>query len=112
LFLSQVLIIFSWSDAKFGTIPNLITLVVAIVSLGAFLLQNRFKTIVRADLANNNTLSTEVLTESDIARLLGDLCRCAVQAKTKPEADGRHGFSPTAICVINTSCRSSTPVFC
>lgn len=67
--LSQILIILSWSDAKFGTIPNLIILVVAVVSIGTFFLQQRFETLVRADLSDNNTLSTEILTENDIAPL-------------------------------------------
>lgn len=32
--LSQILIINSWADAKFGTLPNLIILVVVLISIG------------------------------------------------------------------------------
>ncbi len=67
--LSQILIIYFWSDAKFGTIPNLIILVVAIVSIGLFLMQNRFQTIVNEDLENNNEFATDILTEKDIEHL-------------------------------------------
>jgi hypothetical protein len=42
--LSQILIMLSWPDAKFGTIPNLIILVVAVVSIGSFIMQHRFET--------------------------------------------------------------------
>lgn len=66
---SQMLIILSWSDAKFGTIPNLIILLVAIVSIGSFIAQNQLASLVRADLKNNNALSNDVLGESDIAHL-------------------------------------------
>lgn len=69
LLLSQIILILSWSDAKFGTLPNLIILIVAITNIGLFLIQNRFETIVRNDLAHNNSLSTELLTEDDIAHL-------------------------------------------
>lgn len=67
--LSQILIILSWPDAKFGTIPNIIILLVAVVSIGSFFIQSRFETTVRTDITNNNTLATEILTESDIAHL-------------------------------------------
>lgn len=67
--LSQILIIVSWSDAKFGTIPNLIILVVAVVGIGSFFMQHRFEKMVRADLSGNNTLPTRILTESDLAHL-------------------------------------------
>lgn len=67
--LSQILIFLSWSDAKFGTIPNLIILFAAVVSIGSFMLQNRFQATVKADLAVNNLSAREILTEADIARL-------------------------------------------
>lgn len=69
VFLSQVLIILSWSDAKFGTIPNIVILVISVIGLGSFFIQNQFEKTVKADIKNNNTLATEILTEKDIAHL-------------------------------------------
>lgn len=66
---SQVLIITVWKDAKFGTIPNVVILLVAVVSLGGFLLREKFKGHVENDFSMNNNLSTEILTENDITHL-------------------------------------------
>ena len=66
---SQALIIFSWTDAKFGTIPNVIILSVAVVSWGGFLLREKFDGYVEKDFSVNNNMSTEILTENDIAHL-------------------------------------------
>ncbi|MDP3442555.1 MAG: hypothetical protein Q8T08_06790 [Ignavibacteria bacterium] len=67
--ISQILIVIFWKDAKFGTIPNLIVLIVSLVSLGSFLIKSEFINRVNSDFTANNTLSTEILTESDIANL-------------------------------------------
>ena len=67
--ISQILIIIFWKDAKFGTIPNLIVLVVSLGSLGSYLLKSEFTNQVKNDFSGNNTLSTEILTESDISNL-------------------------------------------
>lgn len=87
--LSQTLIILSWSDARFGTIPNILILLVATISIGSFFLQSQFETAVRADLENNNKPSTEVLTESDIAHLPAPVQKYVrytrATGKTKPQ---------------------------
>src|SRR3989339_1517407 len=67
--ISQILVVIFWKDAKFGTIPNLIVLIVSLVSLGSFLIKSEFINRVNNDFSANNTLSTEILTESDIANL-------------------------------------------
>lgn len=67
--LSQVIIFMFWKHAKFGTLPNLTILIASIVSLGSFLINNEFTSRVKADFANNNTFSTDILTEKDIADL-------------------------------------------
>lgn len=67
--LSQFLIILSWSDAKFGTIPNIIIFLVALVSIGSFLLQYRFENVVKTDFEQNNSITTEILDESDMVHL-------------------------------------------
>ena len=66
---SQFLIFYFWKDAKFGTIPNLMVLIVAMIGLGASLLQSEFTNRVKNDFAINNSPSTEILTENDIIHL-------------------------------------------
>jgi len=66
---SQILIIYFWKDAKFGTIPNLIILSVTLVGLGSYLLNSEFTSRVKREFLENNTLSTNILTENDIAHL-------------------------------------------
>lgn len=66
---SQILIIYFWKDAKFGTIPNLIILSVTLVGLGSYLLHSEFSSRVKREFLENNTQSTGILTESDIAHL-------------------------------------------
>jgi hypothetical protein len=66
---SQIIIIYFWKDAKFGTIPNLIILSVTLVGLGSYLLHSEFTSRAKRDFLENNTLSTELLAESDIANL-------------------------------------------
>ncbi len=58
---SQALIFTVWQDAKFGTIPNLIIIAVAILSLGMTNFENTFNQDVRANIMRTNRLSTERL---------------------------------------------------
>jgi hypothetical protein len=66
---SQVLILIVWQDAKFGTIPNLIIIAVAILSLGITNFENTFHQDVRENITRTNRLSTELLTKSDLLPL-------------------------------------------
>jgi hypothetical protein len=66
---SQVIIFYFWKDAKFGTLPNVIIMLVSVISLGSFLIKSEFTNIVNADFADNNTYSTDILTEDDISHL-------------------------------------------
>lgn len=66
---SQVIIIYFWKDAKFGTLLNLIILFVSFINLGSFLIKSDFESKVQADFKINNTFSTDILKESDIAHL-------------------------------------------
>ncbi|MCA6417017.1 MAG: hypothetical protein IM602_05350 [Cytophagales bacterium] len=67
--LSQVLIIFFWKDAKFGTIPNIIILAVSIDSFGYY----NFQKIIQQETTQllNKNVSTEnkPLNESDLTIL-------------------------------------------
>ncbi len=67
--ISQVLIIVFWNDAGFGTIPNVMILLVSIASLGYY----NYRQLVQketAQLLNQNAiLSDAILNETDIAQL-------------------------------------------
>jgi len=68
--LSQILIFKSWTDAKFGTLANVVILVPVIIALMGSLpssFKNRYEAEVIKRLNNNETVS--ILTESDIAQL-------------------------------------------
>lgn len=67
--ISQSLIIMFWNDAKFGTVTNLIILTVCMVSFGSYLLKSKFIDHVKRDFSEFNTLSTDILSENDIAHL-------------------------------------------
>jgi hypothetical protein len=66
---SQIFIIYFWKDAKIGTIPNLVILLVSLVNFGSYLLQSEFISHVKTDFSENNTLSNDLLTENDIVHL-------------------------------------------
>jgi len=67
--LSQVLIITSWNDAKFGTIANIIILLVATAAWGSQQFESAFIKDVKANLQRTNTIQTSLLTEADIQPL-------------------------------------------
>lgn len=67
--ISQVLVIMFWTDAKFGTLPNILILVVSLASLGHY----NFQKLVRqeTDYLLNQNVNTEnkIPSESDINEL-------------------------------------------
>jgi len=68
VFLSTILILSAWSDAKFGTVANLIILFVAIVGYGT----SNFKAIYEDDVRtylNKTFVQNTLLTETDIEHL-------------------------------------------
>lgn len=67
--ISQVLIILVWRDAKFGTIANVIILLIAVLSLGSQHFEAQFKKDVLTNLKRTNHISTELITEDDIQSL-------------------------------------------
>jgi hypothetical protein len=67
--LSQILIINSWQDAKFGTIANVIVLVVAIIGIFQTKFKNEYENEVKIGLAESKTIPTTKLTEAEIAFL-------------------------------------------
>lgn len=67
--LSQTLVILFWKDARFGSVPNLLILLVVLVSLGGFLIRDGFSAQVKEDFQRNRTASVDILTEKDMAHL-------------------------------------------
>jgi hypothetical protein len=67
--LSQVLIFMMWKDAKFGTIVNLLMLVVAFFCYNIVGFEKTYKKDIKDNIQTNNSISTEILTESDIEGL-------------------------------------------
>ncbi|MBC6368844.1 DUF6544 family protein [Algoriphagus sp. AK58] len=66
LLLSQILIFMVWQDAKFGTLPNFLILLVCMVGLGEFLFERRI-------LSETDTLLTRVKFQSPVVVREGDL---------------------------------------
>ena len=66
---SQLLIVSSWKDAKYGTIVNVILLVWGITGYAAWNYQREFTLDVTANLSQPNYFEKELLTEQDLAPL-------------------------------------------
>ena len=66
--LSQVLIILNWQDAKFGTIANLIVLVVAIFAIASWNFQKQYAQDVSQSF-KDVTFSEEIIYEKDMLHL-------------------------------------------
>ena len=67
--ISQVLIISTWNDAKFGSIANIIILIVAIAAWASQNFETHFRNDVKANLLRTNSIQTDLLTEPDIQSL-------------------------------------------
>ncbi len=66
---SQVLIILFWSDARFGTIPNVIILVAAIMAYAAFDFQNMIRSEREQMITSIPEAPESIITESSIQHL-------------------------------------------
>lgn len=69
ILLSQYLIFGSWQDAKFGTIANVIILLVAVVGYGTWHFSNAYTNEVKAGIALTAGMSEALLTEADLQPL-------------------------------------------
>jgi hypothetical protein len=67
--LSQILIINSWQDAKFGTIANVIILLFLIIGFFQIKFKNEYKNEVKIGLEESKNLQKTLLNESEIAYL-------------------------------------------
>lgn len=66
IILSQILIVLSWQDAKFGTIANIVILIAVVLSWGKWQFENKYRNDIRENLARTTELKTEHLTEKDL----------------------------------------------
>lgn len=69
IILSQILIFYSWNDAKFGSIPNLIILIVLILSWTTYNFESSFRKDVKENFEKQKNLKSEILTEADLTHL-------------------------------------------
>ena len=69
IIISQILIFSVWQDAKFGTIANIVILVVAILSLGSIRFETSYKNYVKENVLHTSILKTDILTEADLLPL-------------------------------------------
>lgn len=67
--LSQILIITHWQDAKFGTIANVIILLITIIGFFQIKFKNEYKNEVKIGLAESRKIPKSMLTEAEIAYL-------------------------------------------
>ncbi len=66
---SQILIITTWKDARFGTFANVIVVLMIIPAWGSLQFESRFRHDVKRQLDRTNTLAVELLTEADLQHL-------------------------------------------
>lgn len=69
ILISQILIIFFWHDAKFGTIANVIILFASIIGYGTWSYYNKYQNDVKTGLQLKEYFSNSELTETDIQYL-------------------------------------------
>ncbi len=67
--ISQILIITVWKDAKFGTIANVMVLLVAIGAFSSQYFESTFRKDVKLNLLKTTINQTDLLTENDIQSL-------------------------------------------
>jgi hypothetical protein len=67
--LSQILILNNWQDAKFGTIANVIILIVLIIGFFQIKFKNEYKNEVKIGIEESRNIQKSILNESEIAYL-------------------------------------------
>jgi hypothetical protein len=69
LIISQVLIITVWKDARFGSIPNILVLLIALVAWAGRHYEQGFTAAVKTHMAATSIAAGDLLTGADIASL-------------------------------------------
>lgn len=67
--ISQLVIILSWHDAKFGTIANVIILLASIIGYGTWSYYDKYQNDVKTNLQQKEYFQNSLLTEMDIQHL-------------------------------------------
>ncbi|MCU7695492.1 DUF6544 family protein [Haoranjiania flava] len=67
--ISQSLILMFWKDAKFGTLPNMLILLVTMISYGHFNFQKLVQQETRHLLSQNKLVKNKIINENDIGYL-------------------------------------------
>jgi len=67
--LSQALILFSWQDARFGSIANIMILIVSIVGVFHLNFKNTYKNEVKTAMVQTIDMKDTILTKEDISHL-------------------------------------------
>lgn len=67
--ISQILIFVFWEDAKYGSLANLLIVLVCFINFGEYFLYREFTNNVKNDFATNNSKLNELVIEADIAHL-------------------------------------------
>jgi hypothetical protein len=67
--ISSILIVSVWSDARFGTIANIIILIAAIIGLGTWKFKNRYTSDVESAFTTVNETPDAILSEETISAL-------------------------------------------
>jgi hypothetical protein len=69
IIVSQIVIVNSWQEAKFGTVANGIILLVIIMGYAAWSFKNQYKLVVRKSFGHSEIHSKSLLVETDIHHL-------------------------------------------
>lgn len=69
LFISQCLILSDWKVARYGTIINLLLLLVVLLEFGAFRMLKSFGTLVESGFKNNPLNNSQLISEADMVHL-------------------------------------------
>lgn len=69
LLISQCLILSNWKEARYGTILNLLLLVLVVVEFGAFRMLKKFDRLVESELKSHATNRSQLITEADMVHL-------------------------------------------
>ncbi|MDR3610518.1 MAG: hypothetical protein P4L27_08155 [Ignavibacteriaceae bacterium] len=67
--ISQLLIFYSWQDAKFGTIANIVIILILIIGYGSWRFENQYNRDVAGALKRTDKIKSAMVTESDIQSL-------------------------------------------
>ncbi len=92
VFISQIVIITSWHDAKFGTIANLLVLIAVFFYVCISNFEKTFRHDVQENLHGNNSLSAGLLTLADLQSLPAPVQRYLIYtgAVNKPKIKNMH----------------------